>query len=206
LFLLLAGPLAIAPGYERYAIGLIGPAVLAIARAAALGMKMPSQAWRLALATTALGGWLLLADFHAHYFAFIERTGGQAHQTFRTGAVEPKAAALEIILQNRRPGRTWIVASESWIATPLRYLAVDDEDIHVVRSTDLADATDIERLLAGERVWFVEFADSEGLEQFRSSPAGRNAAEWQVADFGGRVVLHVLRPSQPLQPARPDSL
>ena len=148
---------------------------------------------------------MLLADFQVHYFAFIEQTGGLAHQTFRTAAIEPKAAALEVIRQHRRPGRTWVVASEYWVATPLRYLASDDEEIRVVRSTDAADADDLKHLLAAGRVWFVEFAGSEGLEQFRASPASRGAAEWQVEDFGGRVVLQVFCPSQPLQPARPDS-
>jgi hypothetical protein len=205
LFLLLAGPPAIAAGYERYAIVLVAPTVLLIARAAALALEVLPHAGRVALATTALGGWLLLADFQVHYFAFIERTGGQAHQTFRTAAVEPKAAALEVVRQYRRPGRTWVVASEYWIATPLRYLASDDEEVRVVCSTDPADAADVERALAAGDAWFVEFADSEGLEQFRFSPAGRNAAEWQVKDFGGRVVLYVFCPSQPLQPERLDS-
>ena len=76
--------------------------MLLLARGAALAWEAASTRWRVVLAAATLAGWPLLADFHAHYFRFIEQTGGQAHLTFRTAAVEPKQAALQYILEERR--------------------------------------------------------------------------------------------------------
>jgi len=75
---------------------------------------------------------LLLADCQAHYFDFIERTGGRAHPTFRTAAVEPKLAALQLVGRHRQPGATWIVTSEYWNELPLRYLAWHEPDLCIV--------------------------------------------------------------------------
>ena len=48
-----------------------------------------------------LGGWFLLADFQVDYFRFFRETGGVAHATFRTGPIEPRAAALDLIAGHR---------------------------------------------------------------------------------------------------------
>ena len=62
------------PGQERFAICLVAPTVVLLARGAALAWDAASPRWRVVLAAATLAGWPLLADFHAHYFRFIERT------------------------------------------------------------------------------------------------------------------------------------
>ena len=99
-FLLVAGPRAMAPGSERFAICLIAPAVLLMASGATYAWDAASSRWRIVLAAATLLAWPLLADFQLNYFHFIEQTGGQAHLTFRTAAVEPKQAALQSIVED----------------------------------------------------------------------------------------------------------
>ena len=117
---------------RRYAICLIAPAVLLAARAAAVWwagagrMKMPAAVLACLLA------WLILADFQQHYFAFIERTGGQAHPTFRTAAVEPKLAALDYVLHRRAAGVAWIAADSWWSYQPLEYFSLGNRDVRIV--------------------------------------------------------------------------
>ena len=121
------------------------PHSAAYGRGVAIAWEAASQRGRVALAAAALLGWPLLADFHAHYFRFVEQSGGQAHLTFRTGAVEPKQAALQYILDSakeagtaaeaegrREKGELWIVCSEWWNRWPIRYLALPQPAFCVV--------------------------------------------------------------------------
>ena len=139
-FLALAGPWAMVPGQERYAICLIAPAVLLVARGAAVWqakagrLKMPAAVLACVLA------WLALADFRQHYFAFIEQTGGRAHPTFRTAAIEPKLAALNYVLHRRAAGVAWIAADSWWSYYPLKYFALGDPNVCIVTFKEAVSA------------------------------------------------------------------
>jgi len=196
-FLLLAGPAAMVPGWERYAICLIGPAVVLAARAAARVFGTPGMPLRVVLATAALAGWLVLADFQRHYFDFIRQTGcevgpGRSHETFRTAAIEPKRAALDEILRHRGAGPTWIVTSQWWNYCPLKYLATAEQGVRVVTPDEAEAAAEFTRALVQGRVWCVEFSGSEGAEKARAMLAGREISRRQIEDFAGRPVLDVL--------------
>ena len=190
--LVIGGPGAMSPGFERYAICLVGPTAVLMARGGVLCFRR-ARRWRpLAVAVVSLAGWLVLADFQVHYFDFIRRTGGRAHNTFRTAAGEPKATALRRILRQGRGGPIWIVASEHWNEWPLRYLAMAEEHVRVVRPEQVEDS-EAYRLALGEgRVWFVEFWDSEQLEQVRRRLAGRKLRQWRVDDYAGDPILCIL--------------
>ncbi len=195
-FLAVAGPRAMAPGQERFAICLIGPAVLLLARGATLAWEAASTRWRIVLAAATLAGWPLLADFHAHYFQFIEQTGGQAHLTFRTAAVEPKLAALQCILDNAgEKAEVWIVCSEWWNRWPIRYLALPHPGVCVPEPKDIDASDDYRRALAEGRVWFVEFCNSQAERQVKSQMAGGKATYRQFLDYSGRPLLGVLHPT-----------
>jgi len=189
----LAGPLAMAPGYERYAIGLVGPAVVLVARAAALAIERRPRCGRVALTAAAALGWLMLADFHTHYFEFIEQTGGRAHETFRTAAEEPKSAALRVILQRRQPGPVWIVAPEYWSYWPLRYLAWNEPEVHIIADPRTDAPAEFDSLVAQGRVWGVAYWGGEALERVRADLAGREVWEESIPDYAGQPVLGVLR-------------
>jgi hypothetical protein len=133
-FLVLAGPCGMIPDQARYAICLIGPAVVLAVRGAMVWSERSAAARILILVAGLTLGWFTLADCRQHYFRFIEQTGGQAHRTFRTAAIEPKRAALDYILQHRTAGTTWIVTDEYWSFWPLRYLAMAESEVGVTES------------------------------------------------------------------------
>jgi hypothetical protein len=151
-FFLVAGPMAIAPHSERYAICLIGPTALLIARAAIWWLARPGWVGRAATVAGLLLAWLMLAAFYLQYFDTMDRTGGESHRAFRTANVEPKLAALRQIRAVSPPGEPIaIIADEWWTYWPLRYLAARDSDIRVVEVE--ADAP------SGSHVWRIEFVE-----------------------------------------------
>jgi len=209
-FVLVAGPQAMIPGQERFAICLVAPTVVLLARGAALAWEAASPRWRVALAAATLAGWPLVADFHAHYFRFIERSGGQSHFAFRTAALEPKQAALQSILAetggrgtvpifaSTKTGlsplaqETWIVCRQWWNRWPIRYLALSDRAVRVPDPGEIISSDDYRRALAEGRVWFVEFCGTEELQQAESQLAQRRPARWLFLDYGRRPLLCVL--------------
>jgi hypothetical protein len=197
-FFLVAGPSAMVPGYERYALCLIGPTVLLFSRGAGLAYARSTPGRRLALAAASLSAWLLLADYQANYFGFIGQTGARAHQTFRTAPVEPKQAALRKVLNHRNARApacgqtTWIVTTEHWNYWPLRYLAGAAEGLRVAMPEEAEAAADFASAQREGRVWYVEFAGSQALAKARAGLGGRTLRQWRLDDFGGRPVLWVL--------------
>ena len=204
-FLLAGGLDAMQPGEERFAICLIGPGVLLLSRGATLAWEAASTRWRVVLAVATLAGWPMLADFHTHYFRFIERTGGQSHLTFRTAAVEPKQAALQSILEDaRKTGTTgprrdevWIVCSEWWNRWPIHYLASERPGVRVVDPEQIGEPNDYRRALAERRVWFVEFRGTEAERRVEARLADQRVTRRQFSDYGGRPLLSVLHVDGP---------
>ena len=206
-FAVLAGPEALLPGQERYAICLVAPAVLLAARGAAVwwtqgstgkasGTRHWHSQWHTAAVVLALAAaWLVAADFHQHYFRFIEQTGGQAHRTFRTATIEPKLAALDYILQHRTPGATWIAADDYWSYLPLRYFALADNDIHVVKFDDKDSQQALTRARAEGRAWYVRFCPYAAHAVCGEIVTRRVTDTGQILDYAGRPVLCVSHPS-----------
>ncbi len=194
-FLVLAGPRGMIPSQERYAICLVAPAVLLAARGAAAWWAEAGRLKTPAALLACVLAWLTLADFQEHYFAFIERTGGQAHATFRTAAVEPKLAALDCILQRRTPGGVWIAADSWWSYWPLKYFALGNRDVGVLAFEKAATEPEFMEAAKDGRAWGVEFCDPiDGRQEL--DPSFQPSAEAaRIRDFGGQPVLSVFRVS-----------
>jgi hypothetical protein len=198
-FLLVANAPGMRPGYERMAICLVAPTVLVAARGARRFAAVSAQRCGGVLIAASLLGWVLLADYQAHYFRFIERTGGGGHLTFRTARTEPKLAALAAVLRQREPGEAWIVTSQWWIRWPLAYLAAGESSLHVLTAQEAVSGLP-RRALSEGRVWYVEFAASNELAEVQTSLSRRNVSRQDFADFSGRPViclLHVERDTKP---------
>jgi hypothetical protein len=184
-FFLVAGPAAMAPHFERYAVCLVGPTAIVLGRPAAWLGERSAKARKLA---AGLGGavcWLVLLGFHSQYLAHIERTGGTSHRAFRTAPVEPKQAALEALVgRPGRTGQTWVLADEWWSYWPLEYLAVARRDVRVV-GPEAAGQEDFARASREGRAWSVEFTDG----QRGGVPAGAIA----ICDAGGKPLLVLTR-------------
>lgn len=120
---LLAGPAALAPKTERYAVCLTAPACYVIAACVdALGSS-PARRSALRAGSAALSV-ALLASFGRYYLAPLHRPDPQREDTFRTGPVEPKRLALEAVTRLRAPGREALIYVEDWwIYWTVRYLA-----------------------------------------------------------------------------------
>lgn len=122
-FFVLAGHDAIKPHLERYALCLVVPTVLALAvLLRELGAR-GAHLERPCLLTAVLAV-LLLGGFWLRYFSALETQGSTSHQTFWTGAREPKQVAFERILAEASPrGGARVVAENWWVFWPLTYLA-----------------------------------------------------------------------------------
>ncbi|HYW77933.1 MAG TPA: glycosyltransferase family 39 protein [Thermoguttaceae bacterium] len=191
-FWLLAGPRAMVPGVERNSLCLLAPTVILVSRGLSRCRVVSSKVWGSLLVVASLAGWFVLADFHQHYFRVFEQTGGRSEQTFRTAEVEPKQAALRIILEHRQPGTTWIVVGEWWNYWPIEYFAMVEEDIRVVNPKEAEMAVGFDDALHEGRVWCVEFSDSDRLGQARQMLGRHEVQEWVVKDFGSHPLLSVL--------------
>lgn len=139
------GHLALQPGQERYALWMIAPGTLVMARgyyalwqSARSAPQNPRARWR---ETLVLSGGLGLASlclgsFYNGYFEYFAQSGGTGQFTFRTAQEEPKLSALREVLawqeQQRPATRVWILTAEWWNYQPLRYLAFQHPDVTIV--------------------------------------------------------------------------
>jgi hypothetical protein len=198
-FFLVAGPKAIAPHYERYAICLVAPGALLAARAAAWQVDHARSlvARRRGCAVLSCAGGALLASCYLHYFDFMSRTGGRSHVAFRSAEVDPKEQVLRHIVARRGGSQAvYIVASSWWSYWPLAYLATGETVVYVVTGEGAFEQPDVQVALRSGNLWCVEFTGTrehqEAIE--RMTRDGRRAEEWEFAGSDGAAVLTVIEP------------
>jgi hypothetical protein len=199
-FFAVAGPTAIAPHFERYAICLIAPTVLLMGRALDWWMRPTT---RFSLATAPLlvvVGACMLATFKSHYFDELDGHGGRSHLTFRTAASEPKQQAMNLIARERAADLPLLIqTSEWWLYWPLQYLAYAHHDLKVeLRSPDDPRPLDQQAFVNLES-WIVEFTDEEAgwrVEKAWTALDSQQAARLQktwIKDSSGRKLLTLIR-------------
>ncbi len=121
-FHVLLGALPLEPGHERYAMGLVMPALLSLLA------LLRHAIWPRALVPAIAA--LMLASFASNYTLPLRTSGSRAHRTFHTAPGEPKALALAAILSDAGPtGAVHIYAEDWWLHWPMRYLASRDERV-----------------------------------------------------------------------------
>lgn len=192
-FFLVAGPGALAPHFERYAICLIAPTVLALA---ILARELGGQGTRTAapMGVTLLIALLLLAGFGRHYLGALETTGSLSHRTFWTGPVEPKAAALQTLLADSRNARHPIrlVTEDWWLYWPVVYLAAGDP-VQVIDGSQLSTGPPLP-----SHDWLVFVGGP--LDRRLAATAGAVPVD-SVAGTGRGAVLRIWR-TAPFSPDR----
>jgi hypothetical protein len=201
-FHVVAGPRAIQPSAERYALAFVVPFVLLWA----LGLN---HVWRVShiggAALTVLTGAVLLAVLISGYFVPLGR-GDAAHVAYRTGLAEPKEAAFRFIQQSSAGAASVVIfAEEWWLYWPLRYLATTErgrirvEQIEperlMLRHPD-SPAPRYER--APDLVYAVIFAG--GPHEAKAAAIAPPA--FTASDTSGRPILSVV----PLPPDRVDAV
>jgi hypothetical protein len=195
-FFLVAGPGAIAPHYERYALCLLAPGTVVLGRGLAWWLSRRETSVVATAAAVSLG-WLMLLGTQQHYFAFIHRTGGKSHDTFRTAEEEPKQAALQIVLRERNPERiAWVVTAEYWNEKPLAYLAAVEDQLLVENWSAVRSSAALKDAIRERRAWFVEFAGSEACHEVREFLALQSTTyrETTINDYAGQAVLVLFGP------------
>jgi hypothetical protein len=193
-FFVVAGPGALAPNFERYAIWIVAPTTILAAIAIVWWHTRPGRAGKSSTILAIALGWTLLFSFQTNCLEFLWQTGGRSHRTFRTAAIEPKQAALAAILARREARENVrIVASEWWIYWPMRYLSLSrrTDNIEAPVTVEMSTATRPSVDSGSTRMWRVEFADSEACESIRqnSRAAGKIPREITISDFTGRPIL-----------------
>jgi hypothetical protein len=124
-FHVVAGPRALEPGVERYAMFLVVPLTIFCA----CGVNRLGRGANL---TAAVLCSLLAAVLAFGYFVPLAMRGGDGYPMYRTGAVEPKLAAFEFLSMHSRDAEVVaIFADDWWLYWPLRYLAWHDRRMHV---------------------------------------------------------------------------
>jgi hypothetical protein len=178
---------ALRPGYERYAQFLLVPCLLLLATCLGHLRAFGGTLARAPSIVLCVAG---LTSVTTHYLVALRRTGGDAHETFRTGPVEPKLAAFElllergILLQKQRE----VAAEDWWLSEPLKYLFAGGPPVEVTsfgRNDDLAPAQAI--LERGGHA--VGFAGGPFATRF----AGEGYARSVLTDYAGRPAVVVYR-------------
>jgi len=185
-FFLVAGTKSISPHDERYALFCVAPAIVLTA----LGWRASADLHRRARLArlAALGvGVLALVSVATHYFGAIRATGGRSQQTFHTGPVEPKQAALAEALRRSSASVPTIVTPDWWSYWPIRFLAGGSARVEHpnprIRTPDLLEAT----LAEGGAV--IGYPDRRFARMLRERSVATLAVD--IPTYGGQAALRV---------------
>ncbi|MBI3070628.1 MAG: glycosyltransferase family 39 protein [Deltaproteobacteria bacterium] len=184
-FLLLGGNSFMGAGYSRYGMVLITPFVVSVG--VLLGQFVQVRRVKLVLAGC---GALFLLSFGINYFGAFLKTGGTKGAMFWTGPTEPKARALQVILENSPPeGPIRVVADDWWTHWPIRYLARAQPRVEVTQAN--APQQVVMGFQGGS--WIVGFTNGLVDHYLRSVGAGGGAEIWHVPAYSGRPAIVVGR-------------
>lgn len=201
IFHAVAGPLALVPGVERYALFALVPIIIVCA------MGLDSLAETQPAVTTVMFS-LTYACFvtvlTGGYFYPLSTRGGEAAPAFRTGDVEPKLAAYDAIqADSAKATVVSVVAEDWWLYWPLRYFAGGDSRIHVglmpganapggLYSAGAMPPADPRR---SDRNYAVVFEGSPALSEMGSS----RRIVFTAFDPLQRPILHVVELPSPIE-------
>jgi hypothetical protein len=201
IFHAVAGPPALQPGLERYALFVLVPLVIVCAT----GLDAAADTWP-ALTTVAFS--LTYACFVAMlsggYFYPLWARGGESVPAFRTGSLEPKLAAYRAIEADSSGAVVVsVIAEDWWLYWPIRYFAGADSRIHVELMPGANQPGGLYPAGAGarpyprppDRHYAVVFDGSPAWVSSRSS----NRLVFTASDPLQRPILHVFALPSPAQ-------
>ncbi len=182
-FAIVVGPDALRPHVERYGVWLVVPTVLAVT---VLLRELADRgaSWSRACAVTAAVALLAALSIGIGYFGVLERTGSISHETFWTGAAEPKGEALRLVdAESRGRGGARLVTESFWLYWPIAYLA----------HGGVVDVRDAAHLGGGAMppggTYWVGFSGGPFEQYAASTPV--MLERWKVPAADGRVALRV---------------
>lgn len=135
-FGLVGGPLALAPGSERYAMVLVAPVLLVVALAMNRAAETRPKA---AVTAAALLGTIWVATFFIADMLVMLQSGGREADATTAGYTDPKQQAA-VLLAVEFAGRRSLVAGENWsITEPLLYFAYRTPSLRIVDAAGVED-------------------------------------------------------------------
>lgn len=175
-FFVLAGPIALRPHFERYGFVLVAPTALAVAvMLAPYGRRRWFQAMAAGVAAAALTGFLLF------FIRPLNDRADEAHRSFRTGPVEPKAAAAVALQRFAAASPIDVLPEDYWLYLPVDYLVEDK----AVRLRWRKDEPALDSSGAPRAYWLV-WSNSETERRLRS--AGHHRLAWASEDRSDRQI------------------
>jgi len=196
LYFAFAGPEGMRPHFERWALCLVAPGTLMLARGVS-GWVLAYPAHRgWATAFFAVFAAALLGAFYLDYFRQFETVGGRADITYVTGPREPKQLALETILMQRsRDEPVMIVATLWWQYWPITYLAQNHRNVITSRTFDVEGRPEFADAVRRGGLFLVEYFGT--VEHLRAvawlRAHGLTATSTPIRDASGRELLDVMR-------------
>lgn len=189
-FYLVAGPAAISPHHERYALFCVAPAVVLFAMlASTLGSSAGRRGWTLDGVVLLCAA--LLTGFHCRYFQTFERTGGTSHETYWVGPAEMKKDAFNMVAKATGNATVTLVCESWWLYWPLRYLAAGQGRVRVVGVKGIEGAEHLMPTESRDQLLAVGFVG--GPFERRLGNQGSGLEAWSIANSAGRDALRVWR-------------
>jgi hypothetical protein len=155
-----SGNFLLSPGEERYSFFLIVPTILLMALCIKEIFPETRSKWipiGLAIGISCLG----LFSVTINYFIPL-LNGGGSFAGYQTGSVEPKAAAVDIILNRKTNGSPVTILAENWwTAKPMQYLLAQHPEYDVIDYADSnMDNSSMENILQNGG-YVVGFSDGD---------------------------------------------
>jgi hypothetical protein len=194
---LVAGPQALVPNSERYALWMLTPHCLVTAVAwHHVALHLRQQKWLSLAAALTCGAWLL--SFQYQYFLEILLHNSVTENAFATGPTEPKQAAFEAIVQQQRDRRvTRIYTEDWWTYWALKYLSLAREEIFEVTILDTpwSHRYPVDFLLSPldertTRAFYVGYATGDLVR--RIGERNPSMQRIDIAGYANRKILTVL--------------
>jgi hypothetical protein len=200
-FWLILGPAGVSPENARYALWMIAPCTLLVARSASAFMEQKPSGGMFVKSGVLILSALLLFGFWTRYFAFFLTTGGAADPTFRTGPREPKLAAAELILKKQsarhNTGQPFVIASSDWwVYWPMRYYSVGVPHLTMLLGDEMnapANARLMSTALQRGDLWFAEFSSLKNTANLRAGmkQGGIRFEEYTTRGYDDQPVITV---------------
>jgi hypothetical protein len=192
---LAGGSGVLAPKTERYGLCLTIPGCFVLASWVDVlaSTRRRAAAYRVGLAAV---GALLILSFVVNYLVALHSPARRRENTFRTGPLDPKRRAVEIIQGMRDPNRTTLVyAQDWWIYWTLRYLAPPETGLRITIYRQRWDAR-------FPPDFVLSRYDPARMERFAVAWAGRSLDTQLAKESAEHVDVHGYEPGPILRVRR----
>jgi len=194
-FFVMAGAGNMGPHVERYVLWMVVPSCIWVAMRiyeASVALRSPRLAEIVGLTVSLL----LLVSFSQYYFSAILIGNSTSHNTFLTGAVEPKEQAFAAIDRIRNTKETAVIFTEDWwLYWPIKYLSLGDNsyvvsiDRQPISESYPPDFAVSEEILSNAQVFYIAWEQGGLHQRLQNDTALQSIAV--IRGYAGKTILRV---------------